>query len=149
VSPFAVVQSNSIRILVSSLKTPHVTCIPHIFKGLDSDSSDDFDSEDLDLDQSGVRNLLREIDEKKALDREIMKVHKDFHHVDVGGASSGIEVFCPQNVVKTRSVKRLQTALRTLANKKGTKKNKNDVEDYHLLRLNKCLIFCPSNVCPN
>jgi hypothetical protein len=150
------------RFIVANTSHSHHVRACHLFKGEETDPSDDSDVEDFDLeelepDDADVRYLLRETNVEKALNREIQRTHDDYHHVDIAGVD-GIEVFCPESARNNRNIKQLQTELRKAANKKGNKKtqrcgrgtfDQRCHEDYHLIKLFSCQIYCPEYICPN
>jgi hypothetical protein len=103
--------------------------------------------EDLDLEPSGDGRLLRP-NVSTRLKTAMNQKHRDFHHIDIIGAD-GIELFCPDRVMRNTNVKRLQTELQKIAKKNGKKKKNQDNEDYHHMTLFRCHIFCPEKYCPD
>lgn len=118
-----------------------------------SDLDLDLESSDADADDG---RLLRQMNVKKQLNKEINQDHDDYHHFDVFGADGGIEVFCQDiasnNKRSRRRENQLKTALREVALNRVGKKKKNFLKnsnEYHHFNLFNCKIFCPSSICPN
>jgi len=140
--------------------------------GQEDDPSDDLEYIDLDLDNNASdddRYLLRTTTVEQSLKREMNRHHHDYVHFDIVDPDGGIEVFCSDSLYKNnkRTANQLKSALQKIAkNKVGRTKNLKQqsrcgsdrsvtrcgpiwTNEYHLIKLFNCDIYCPKWACPN